>query len=108
MPTHDGHRKRLREQFTREGLDPFTEIQALELILFPIIPRRDTNPIAHDLLDRFGSFAQVLEAPVEELKKVDGIGDNAAAYLHMILDAGRYYQISRSRQCKILSSLEKC
>ena len=108
MSIHDGHRQRLKEQFLREGLDPFTEVQALELLLFPIIPRRDTNPVAHALLNHFGSFSQVLEAPVEELMKVPGVGDHTAAYLHMILEAGRYYQISRSRQSKILSSLEKC
>ena len=108
MPMHDGHRQRLRQQFVEEGLDNFTEIQALELLLYPVIPRRDTNPIAHALLDRFGTFAQVLEAPVEELRQVKGIGDNAAAYLRMILEAGRYYQISHSRNQKILSSLDKC
>ena len=108
MPIHDGHRQRLRQQFLREGLDNFTEIQALELLLYPIIPRKDTNPIAHELLERFGGFSQVLEAPVEELTKIKGIGENTAAYLHMVLDAGRYYQISRSRQSKILSSLDKC
>ena len=108
MPIHEGHRQRLKSQFLAEGLEHFTEIQALELLLFPVVPRRDTNPIAHALLETFGSFSQVLEAPVEELKKVKGVGDSAAGYLHMVLEAGRYYQISRSRQCKILSSLEKC
>lgn len=108
MPIHEGHRARLRQQFLQEGLDNFTEIQALELILFPVIPRRDTNPIAHRLLERFGSFAQVLETPVEDLKKVEGIGDSAAAYLHMVLEAGRFYQLSRSRNTHILPSLEKC
>lgn len=107
-PIHHGHRSRLKEQFQKEGLDNFTEVQALELLLFPIIPRKDTNPIAHGLLNQFGSFAQVLEAPVEELKKVEGVGEATALYLHMILDAGRYYQISRSKHTKILSSLEKC
>ena len=108
MSLHDGHRQRLRDQFLSEGMDNFTEVQALELLLFPIIQRKDTNPIAHNLLQRFGSFSQVLEAPVEELKKTEGVGDQTAAYLHMILDAGRYYQVSRSRQCRILSSLPKC
>ena len=108
MPIHDGHRQRLRQRFLQEGLDHFTEVQALELLLFPVIPRRDTNPIAHRLLEQFGSFPQVLEAPAEELQKVEGIGENTAAYLHLVLETGRFYQISRSRQCKILPSLEKC
>ena len=108
MPTHDGHRQRLKQQFLREGLDNFTDIQALELLLFHCIPRRDTNPVAHALIEQFGSFAQVLEAPVEQLEKVPGVGPAAAAFLHMVLDAGRFYQVSKSRQMKVLPSLQKC
>ena len=108
MAIHEGHRDRLRQQFLREGMDNFTEVQALELILFSVISRKDTNPIAHALLKRFGSFAQVLEAPVEELRKVEGVGEKTAVYLHTILDAGRFYQVSRAKQTKILTSLSKC
>ena len=108
MPTHDGHRQRLKQQFLREGLDNFTDIQALELILFHCIPRRDTNPIAHALIDHFGRLSQVLEAPVEQLQKVEGVGPATAAFLHLILESGRFYQVSRSRQAKVLPSLEKC
>ena len=86
---HKGHRERLKKRFLEEGLDSFTDIQVLELLLFYVIPRRDTNPIAHALLNRFGSLTQVLEAPVEELKKVDGIGPEAAAFLNLIPAAGR-------------------
>ena len=67
MSIHDGHRQRLKDQFREGGLDNFTEYQVLELLLFYIIPRKDTNPNAHALIDRFGYLAQVLEAPVEEL-----------------------------------------
>ena len=66
MSVHEGHRERLRKRFLEEGLDHFTDIQALELVLFYCVARKDTNPIAHALLDRFGSLAQVLEAPVED------------------------------------------
>ena len=75
MSIHDGHRERLRKRFREEGLDGFSEVQALELALFYAISRKDTNPIAHGLLDHFGSLAQVLEAPVEELCKVPGVGE---------------------------------
>lgn len=108
MVTHDGHRQRLKERFLLEGLDNFNELQVLELLLFYVIPRQDTNPLAHRLLDRFGTLAQVLEAPVGELEKVPGIGPNAAAFLHLIRDAGRYYQISRTKKEKILNTTEKC
>lgn len=108
MATHDGHRQRLKERFMLEGLDHFNELQVLELLLFYVIPRQDTNPLAHRLLDQFGSLAQVLEAPVGELEKVPGIGQNAAAFLHLIREAGRYYQVNRTKQEKILNTTEKC
>ena len=69
MSVHSGHRQRLKERFLREGLDQFEEHQVLELLLFYCIPRKDTNPIAHALISRFGSLAGVLDAPVEELQK---------------------------------------
>ena len=78
MSIHDGHRQRLKERFRSEGLDNFNDIQVLELLLFYAVPRQDTNPIAHALLERFGTLAQVLEAPVSELEKVKGVGHNAA------------------------------
>lgn len=108
MSIHDGHRERLRKRFREEGLDGFSEIQVLELALFYVISRKDTNPIAHALLDHFGSLAQVLEAPVEELCKVPGVGENTAVYLHMITELGRFYMVSRTSQTKVLTTLEQC
>lgn len=108
MSIHEGHRQRMKQRLREEGMDSFSQIQALELMLYYCIPRRDTNPIAHALLDHFGSFAQVLEAPVEELQKVEGIGEGTALYLHMIHEAGRYYQVSRGKQVTILRTLDQC
>ncbi len=108
MTIHDGHRQRLKERFRAEGLDNFDELQVLELLLFYCIPRQDTNPIAHRLLQHFGNLSQVLEAPIGELEKIQGMGPNAAAFLHLVRDAGRYYQVNRSRQEKILTTTEKC
>lgn len=108
MSVHGGHRARVKERFLAEGLDSFTDIQVLELLLFYCMPRRDTNPIAHALLDHFGSLSQVLEASVEELCKVDGIGEHAAAFLKLIPQAGRYYLSDRSAQTKVLTTLESC
>ncbi len=72
-----GHRQRMQRQFLEAGLDrPFgRDLAILEFILFYAVPRQDTNPIAHALLDRYGSLAGVLEAPVADLKQVEGIGD---------------------------------
>ena len=108
MAMHDGHRQRLKDRFRQDGLDNFNELQVLELLLFYCIPRQDTNPLAHALLDRFGTLSQVLEAPVLELEKVPGIGSNAATFLHLVRDAGRYYQINRTMQEKILLTTEQC
>ena len=75
---HEGHRQRLKKRFLEEGLDGFTDVQALELLLFYAIPRADTNPAAHALLEHFGSLSQVLEADPGELTKVPGVGESAA------------------------------
>ena len=108
MSIHDGHRQRLKERFRTEGLDNFSDIQVLELLLFYCIPRKDTNPIAHALLDRFGSLSQVLDAPIAELAKVPGMGENAATFLSLTTAVGRYYQVDRAMNVDILTSVEKC
>ena len=108
MSIHNGHRERLRKRFLEEGLDHFTEIQVLELALFYTIPRKDTNPIAHALLDHFGGLAQVLEAPAEELRKIPGVGENTAVFLRLITELGRFYMVSRTSQVKVLTTLEQC
>ena len=108
MSIHDGHRQRLKNRFLAEGLDHFEEHQVLELLLYYVIPRKDTNPIAHALLERFGSLSQVLEAQPEDLSKVPGMGDSAATFLSLITSVGRYYLVNRTLQETILPSIEKC
>ena len=108
MSIHKDHRQRVRERYLKEGLDGFSEVQVLELLLFYVIPRQDTNPIAHRLLDQFGSLYQVLEAPVEELEKVEGIGPNAALLLSLITAVARVYAVNRTEKQKILRTIEDC
>ena len=108
MSIHDGHRDRLRMRFLQEGLDGFTDIQVLELLLFYCIPRRDTNEIAHALLNRFKTLAQVLDAPVEELKRVPGVGENTATFLSLICATGRSYLISKANQTAVVKSIDQC
>ena len=108
MPIHDGHRQRLKERFLKEGLDHFDELYVLELLLFYCIPRKDTNPIAHRLLDHFGSLTAVFDATVEELQKVPGISKNTATFLTLIPQTGRYYQVKRSEPGDILTTIEQC
>lgn len=105
---HKGHRERLKQRFLEEGLDNFTDIQVLELLLFFAIPVKDTNPLAHSLLETFGSLSQVLEADVEDLKKVPGIKDHAATLLALVIDLCRYYQVNCAQQTQVLTTLDDC
>ena len=82
MGIHDGHREKMRARFLAAGLDAFADHEALELLLYYAIPRRDTNPIAHTLMERYGSLSAVLEAPAEDLRKVEGIGETRATALY--------------------------
>ncbi len=88
---HSGHRERLRKRFQEEGLDGFEGHQILELLLFHAIPRGDTNPIAHRLIKRFGSFSAVLEADPKDVASVEGVGEKAALFLAMIPQVTRRY-----------------
>ena len=105
---HGGHRERLKNRFLKEGLEHFDEHQVLELLLFYCIPRQDTNPIAHALLEHFGSLSQVMEAPPSELKKVAGMGEASATFLSLLNAFDRYYQVNRASSLVILNTLEQC
>lgn len=106
MGVHDGHRQRLKNRFLEQGLDGFDDHLVLELLLFFAIPRRDTNPLAHKLLEHFGSLESVFEAKAEELAEVEGIGENAVTLLRLIPEAGRRYSIDKSGKEYILNSTE--
>ncbi|MBR6678157.1 MAG: DNA repair protein RadC [Oscillospiraceae bacterium] len=107
MSVHDGHRQRKRSQFLESGLDAFQEHEVLELLLYYAIPRKDTNPIAHALLKKFGSLDAVFAAPVEELMRVEGVGENAAALIRLIQPLYRRIRISATEEETILNSVEK-
>jgi DNA repair protein RadC len=97
---HSGHRNRIRQRFLKEGLDGFEDHQILELLLFYSHPRQDTNPVAHQLLSRFGSLAAVLEANIQDLKEVTGIGEQSAILLNLLPQLTRRYlhdRVNRQR-----------
>lgn len=81
---HAGHRQRMRQRFMEDGLEHFHEHETLEMLLFYIIPRGNTNETAHALLDRFGSLYGVVTATPEQLVEVEGIGEKAAVFLNYI------------------------
>ena len=88
---HEGHRKRMKERFIKSGLDDFAPHNVLEFLLFYSIPRGDTNPIAHRLIDAFGSLSGVFDATPEELMKVSGVGESTAILISMIPQMARKY-----------------
>ncbi len=83
-PHYHDHRDRLRDKFARRGADAFDDYELLELILFQVLPRIDTKPIAKDLIAAFGNLAEVVAAPVEKLTQVTGIGPGAARHLKLL------------------------
>ena len=82
--SHAGHRQRLKQRFVTSGPEAVQDYELLELLLFSAIPRRDTKPTAKRLLERFGSFAEVINAPVERLKEVPGVGEAAVMQLKLV------------------------
>src|SRR5437667_12612097 len=83
-PHYLGHRERLRERFYSAGADALSDYELLEMALFPALPRRDTKPLAKTLIKTFGSFAEVVHAPVARLREVDGVGEPAIHQLKLI------------------------
>ena len=107
MSVHDGHRGRLRRQLLESGLDSFSDVQVLELLLGFAIARKDVNPLAHALLEEFGSLHGVLEAHPLDLQRVDGVGENTAALLTMMPQLLRRYAISANRTGRIITTTEE-
>ena len=104
---HAGHRGRVKEEVRRRGLEALPEHRVLEFLLFYAIPRGDTNGLAHRLIDRFGSLSGVLDASVEELSAVPGIGEHAALLLRTIPELCSCYVASRSEVGDVADSPER-
>lgn len=104
---HTGHRERMKAEFLARGLEGWPDHRVLELLLFYTIPQGDVNDLAHELVERFGSLAGVLDASVEELKKVKGVGDHTAVFLRMLPAVLGRYQGARTRLSAIINSPEE-
>ena len=107
MGIHDGHREKMRQRFMTGGLDAFADHEILELLLTYAIPRRDTNPIAHALMERYGSLPAVLAAPMEDLKRTEGIGESAAVLLHLVPQVCRRARLAQVGEDQVLNSSER-
>ena len=91
----EGHRKRLKERFERSSFDGFHDHEVLELLLSYAIPRRDVKPLAKALLSEYSNLAAVLDAPLENLRQMPGVGPHAAVLLAMVPRLLDRYQQNR-------------
>lgn len=102
---HAGHRQRMLETYLRTGLEGFSDVEALELLLGYAISRRDVNPIAHALLREFGDLSRVLNAPIAQLTKVHGVGERTAALIHLVAQLWSRSEASRYGNSVFLRSV---
>lgn len=107
MGIHDGHRAHMRSRFVQSGLDAFADHEVLELMLFYALPRRDTNAIAHALMERYGSLDAVLRAPLEDMQNVEGIGESAAVLLRLFPEVMKRARIRQAEREVVLSGTDK-
>ena len=104
---HAGHRQRMKERFLANGLEGFSPHEAIELILFYAIPRRDVNELSHRIIEKFGSYRAVFDAEYDELLTVEGIGENAATLIKLMAACWRRYALSDEQKPFLYDKLEK-
>lgn len=104
---HNGHRQRLKKRFLQEGLQNFEDHEILQLILFYAIPMKDTNELAHLLLEKYGSISKVVEADPKDLVKIDGISEHSAILLNILPQFYIRYKTDRGKERICLDSLKK-
>ncbi len=104
---HEGHRERMRQEFLQHGFTENTPPhKILELLLFYCVQRADTNPIAHELIKKYGSVAAVLDAPLEELAEFKGLSERSAVLLKLIMPIAQRYIYDKQEQKPTFASLE--
>jgi DNA repair protein RadC len=100
---HQGHRERVKKSVFENGFESMQSHQVLEYLLFFVVPYKDTNVIAHDLIERFGSFDRVLDASVNDLAKIKGMTKNAALFLHSLPETFSFYARKKNAPKQILN-----
>ena len=99
-----GHRRRIKEKFKHQGLEAFHDYEVIELLLTYCIARKDVKPAAKNLLERFSSIREVFDAPLEELKQIDEIGEHSALLIKLIRASCDYYLRSAITKRDVVSS----
>lgn len=102
---HAGHRERIRERLRAAGMNAFSDHEVLELLLTYAIARQDVNPLAHELINTFGSLSAVLDADEKELLRVKGMGKSAALLLTMMPQLMQRYQLSSLGDHPVITTL---
>ena len=103
---HKDHRKHIKERFLTEGLDGFEPHEILELLLYYAIPQKNTNDLAHALINRFGSLAAVFDAPYDDLLSVSGISEHSATLIKLIPSISRRYALEKNSAATRLETIE--
>ena len=103
-PHYHGHRERLRDRFRSAGADALSDYELLEMVLFRAMPRRDVKPLAKEIINRFGSFAEAVHAPEQRLRECTGLGEAAITEIKLIAAAASRVAKGQLKQRKLLSS----
>lgn len=104
---HEGHREKMKQRFVEDGLNSFEDHQVLEMLLFYTVPRKDTNEMAHGLLDKFGTLESLFDASPEEIVKKGEVTRNTAVFLAMIPQLARRYMLLKQGKKPVLDSSAK-
>jgi len=104
---YEGHRNRLRQRFEKSGFQGFHDYEILELLLTYAIPRKDTKPVAKELIKKFKTIQKILDTPLDKLKEVDGMGENAALFLKILRETISEYFKGLSIEKKIFKTLDE-
>lgn len=105
---HGGHRQRMMDRFKVNGLNGFSEHEILEIMLYFVFPRINTNELAHRLLNRFGSIRNILEADPKEIAQVEGFGPKSAEKIALLAELYRMVTSTRFYDCSMNSECDRC
>lgn len=105
---HKGHRQRMKDKARISGIEAWPYHEVLELLLMYTIPQKDVNPLAHTLIDQFGSLAGVLDADWEQLEKIKGLGKEASLFLSLLPDVFNKYKSSKNSKSIKLDTTYGC